>query len=91
MREPLLKLRGDAVEWRAVEGEVVVVDLRDSVYYGVNQTAAVVWPELAAGASRGALVERLVQASGIDSDQAGVEIDAFLESLAELDLLETDG
>jgi hypothetical protein len=90
MSDPILrfKLRPDTVEWRPIEGEVVAVDLRSSVYFGINRAGAIIWPELAAGATREALVERLAQSCEIDAGQAGKEVDEFLVAVAELDLLE---
>jgi hypothetical protein len=85
----ILKLRAKTLEWRPIEGEVVAVDLRTSVYFGVNRTGAIIWPELSTGATREALVEQLAQACEIDPGQAGGEVDEFLASLAELDLLES--
>lgn len=67
---------------------MVAVDLRSSVYFGVNRTGAVIWPELASGATRETLVERLAQECEIDAVQAGGEVDAFVDELAKLDLLE---
>lgn len=66
----------------------MAVDLRSSVYFAVNPAGAIIWPELATGATRDALVERLTQSCAIETGQAGKEIDEFLASLAELDLLE---
>jgi hypothetical protein len=85
----ILRLRPGTVEWRPIEGEVVAVDLRSSVYFGVNRTGAIIWPELASGVTREALVARLVQACEIGSEQAGAEVDEFLGALAALDLLES--
>ena len=84
----ILKLRPAALEWRPIEGEVVAVDLRSSVYFGINRTGAIIWPELAAGATREALVNRLADACEIDAGQAGREVDEFVAELAKLDLLE---
>lgn len=66
----------------------MAVDLRSSVYFAVSPAGAIIWPELATGATRSALVERLAQSCEIGTDQAGKEVDDFLASLAELDLLE---
>jgi len=85
----ILKLRPKALEWRAIEGEVVAVDLRSSVYYSVNRAGAIIWPELESGATRAALVQRLAQACDIDPGQAGGEVDEFVDALADLDLLES--
>jgi hypothetical protein len=92
MSEPIHrihKLRPNTVEWRPIEGEVVAVDLRTSVYFAINRTGALIWPELACGATREALVARLAQTCEIDRRQAGEEVDEFVAALAELDLLES--
>ena len=91
MAKPLLKLRDDALEWRAIEGEVVAVDLRDSVYLGVNRTGALIWPELAAGTTQDTLARRLAQACGIELAQATREVDEFVSELSRLGLLEPQG
>jgi hypothetical protein len=84
----ILKLRPGALEWRPIEGEVVALDLRNSVYFGINRTGAIIWPELASGVTREALVQRLAQECAIDAAQASHEVDEFVEELAKLDLLE---
>jgi hypothetical protein len=86
--EPILKLRPDALEWRPIEGEVVAVDLRSSVYFAVNRTGAIIWPELASGTTREHLVRRLAQACELEPGQARSEVDEFVAALTELDLLE---
>jgi hypothetical protein len=83
-----LRLRNHALEWREIEGEVVAVDTRKSVYMAVNRSGAVLWPALAAGATRDNLVERLVEAYEIDRESAEGDVDAFLRLLDEQDLLE---
>jgi hypothetical protein len=75
------------LDWRAVEGEVLALDLESSEYLGVNRSGAVLWRELAAGASREALVERLVADEGIDADRAGIDVERFLYQLRERGLL----
>jgi hypothetical protein len=83
-----LRLRNQALEWREIEGEVVAVDTRKSVYMAVNRSGAALWPALAAGATREDLVERLVEAYGLDRGSAEGDVDAFLHVLDEHDLLE---
>jgi len=86
--KPLLKLRADALQWRPIEGEVIAVDLRDSVYLAVNRTGAIIWPELASGTTREALAQRLADACQIEQVQALGEIDEFIATLVQLELLE---
>jgi coenzyme PQQ synthesis protein D (PqqD) len=86
MSDPV-RLRPDDVEWREVEGEVVVLDLRDSTYFAVNETGAAIWPELARGTTREQLVARLVDRFAVDEATASKDLEAFLSALGERGLL----
>jgi hypothetical protein len=83
-----LQLRTGAVEWREVEGEVIAVDTRTATYLAVNRSGAVLWPALVHGAEREELVDALTREFEIDRPQAGSDVDAFIELLAEKELLE---
>jgi hypothetical protein len=83
----VIRLRGDDLDWREVEGEVVVLDVRRSVYVAVNASGAVLWPALADGATREALVDRLVTRYDKDPQDAGVDVDAFVADLRAQGLL----
>ena len=82
-----LRLRPDDVHWREVEGEVIALDERASVYLAANPTATMLWRALAAGATRADLVSILTETFGIDAGRAGHDVDAFLEDLRSRDLL----
>jgi hypothetical protein len=82
-----LKLREDALEWREAEGRVIALDLRASEYLALNATGTAVWTALADGAGREALVERLVERFDIDEASATRDLDGFLASLRERELL----
>lgn len=84
----ILRLRPGAVEWREIEGEIVALDVRRSVYVAVNRSGAAVWTALAEGATRAHLVETLKVAYDLRQDVAEADLDAFLASLADCDLLE---
>jgi hypothetical protein len=83
-----LKVRADALEWRKVEGEIVALDLRRSLYLAINPSGAVLWPALVEGATRDELVEKLCVECGLDGATAEADTDVFIEDLAEHDLLE---
>jgi hypothetical protein len=83
-----LKLRPEAIEWREVEGEVLVLDIDASEYLSVNPTGARVWEALAAGTTRAALVRMLVEAFRVDDATAEADLDAFLAGLRERGLLD---
>jgi hypothetical protein len=83
-----VRVRADAVEWREVEGEIVALDLRSSLYLAVNPSGATLWPALVDGASRDELVQRLCAEWGVGPESARADVDAFLSELARHDLLE---
>jgi coenzyme PQQ synthesis protein D (PqqD) len=83
-----LKLREDKVSWREIDSEVVAVNIDSSTYLSTNGSGALLWLELAGGATRDALVERLAQAYLIDTEQAASDVDSFLSELNGQGLLE---
>ena len=85
---PKYRLRTEALEWREVEGEIVAVDLRRSVYLAVNPTGAMLWGDLVHGSTRQALIGRLLERCEIDRGRAEHDVGAFLDALREQDLLE---
>lgn len=84
---PELKLRSDALEWREVEGEVIVLDLEGNVYISLNGSGAVCWHALAEGATREEIVRRVTGHFDVDAERAGADVDAFLARLSEHGLL----
>jgi hypothetical protein len=82
-----LRLRENDLDWREVEGELVVLDLRKSRYLAINPTGRVLWAALAAGATQNELIERLIKAFDVDRVRAGADVDAFISELESRDLL----
>lgn len=87
--EGKFQLRAEALEWREVEGQIVALDLRASRYFSVNRTGAAVWPALVAGANRDELCRTLTEEFGIVRKIAERDLDSFLTSLSERELLES--
>jgi hypothetical protein len=85
-----VRLRQDEVEWRELEGEVVVLDLRRSTYLAVNRTGALLWRRLVEGATRAELVEKLMDEFGLEPKAARADLDSFLAELREQELLVED-
>lgn len=83
-----IKVRDDAVVWREVDEEVVLLHLLSSDYMALNPSAAVLWPPMVEGTTRDELVERLVEEFELTSEQATTDVDAFLEQCRTGDLLE---
>ena len=66
----------------------MALDLRTQMYLAVNRTGAAVWPALAAGAERSELVDLIIGRFDVSRETASADIDAFLDDLADRDLLE---
>lgn len=86
-----LSLRREDLAWRAVDDELIAIDVRDSAYLSANDSGLLLWSALAAGATRDDLVGRLTEAYGLDAETAGVDVDAFLGDLRARGLLDEAG
>jgi len=73
--------------WREVEDEVIVLDKRTWNYMGINGSGALLWKEIACGATLADLVKRLCESYEIDERTASYDVDAFLAMLEGHDLL----
>jgi hypothetical protein len=85
----VVRLRQEALEWRAVDGEVVALDLESAVYLGANDTGALLWEKLASGSTIEELSRCLVEAYGIAPEGADADVRAFLSAMAAHGLLTT--
>ncbi|HVM10086.1 MAG TPA: PqqD family protein [Acidimicrobiales bacterium] len=81
-----LQVRGD-VEWRNVDGEIIVLDLGSSTYFSLNRTAAPLWRMLVEGATEQELVEALQGAHDLPSETAARDVAALVDELRTHDLL----
>jgi hypothetical protein len=83
----LLKLKESDLHWREIDGEVIALESRSSRYVAANGAGTVLWRALLAGATRDGLADELVREYGIDRQRAVADVDRFLETLIELDLI----
>lgn len=84
----MIKLRGVDVVWQTIDGEIVVLDLRASRYLTVNGSGAFLWPRIVEGVARDQLVSDLSERYSVSSEQAGRDVDSFVNGLADRGLLE---
>jgi hypothetical protein len=82
-----IKLREGATGWQQVDGETILLDLTASSYLGVNRSGTLLWSALAEGTTRDELIRHLTNTFDIAEDQAGADVDAFLEDCRTRDLL----
>lgn len=76
------------IDWREIDGEVVILDRREGRYLAVNRSGAILWPALVDGTGEEGLVERLVGRYGIDRERARTDVRAFLDWLTGHGLLD---
>lgn len=76
-----LRLRGEGLEWRLLEGEIVALDAPAEKYLSVNRTGTVLWQALTCGATREDLIAHLVEAFDVDGEKAARDLDVFLATL----------
>jgi chromosome segregation ATPase len=86
--ERLLKLHTERLEFVNVDGEVVVLDKRRSMYYGVNETGGRLWSALREGATEAELLQILVDEHDVTQEQAAADLAAFVQQLDDAGLLE---
>jgi hypothetical protein len=86
-----IRLRAADLEWRELDGEVVVLDVRSARYLSVNDTGAALWPLLERGTTAAALSAELQDHFGVAPAEAERDVEAFLSRLEELALVERAG
>jgi len=85
---PRWKIRSDQVAWEVLDDEVVILDLRQSLYWSLNDSAAALWQMLAEGATVDELVARIERGFGAPADVAVADVTAFVDSCLAQELLE---
>jgi coenzyme PQQ synthesis protein D (PqqD) len=85
--ETLLRINSHDVAWREIGDELVVLHMGTAKYLTINGSGGMLWKCLIEGASRGQLVDALTERYGIDATRAEIDIETFLDSLGECQLL----
>jgi hypothetical protein len=71
----------EATTWRELDGEIVVLDSVDSVYYAIAGCGAALWPKLVAGASQHDLIDEIRSTfAEVPQGQASTDVQEFIES-----------
>lgn len=83
-----LRLRTDDVIWREVGDELLVLRESSGTYLSLNATGRELWQRLGAGASEQELADWLAEHYDLPSDQAERDVELFVASLRDRQLLE---
>lgn len=90
-KEATLRLRDEGLNWREIDGEVVVLDIERSHYLNLNATGCVLWLMLAEGATERQLVDKLIAEFAVTEPTARDDVEAFVASCRENGLLADSG
>jgi hypothetical protein len=85
------ELNAPSVIGEAVDGEVMVMNLRDGIYYSVAGAAATIWPALTGGAALDAVAAAAQSATHVPLDRIAADLDAFVARLCEEGVLRPAG
>ena len=82
-----IRLDPASAAWQQIDGEVVIVDLRDSRYFSLNDSAAELWILLDRGATTEELVAALTTKYGIEIAQAAQDVTDLVSQLVALGMV----
>ena len=71
----------------AVDGEVMVMNLRDGIYYSVTGDAAAIWPALAGGVALDEIAATVAGTTGAPLARVAADLDGFVARLGEEGIL----
>jgi hypothetical protein len=82
----------DGLVLEEIEDEVVVLDLANNVYFGLNPVGRRVWKHMEDGDSLGEAIEAIAEHFDVDRDRVDADVRAFLADAVdnELMMLESD-
>lgn len=87
-RQLRLRIKEPRVAWQRVVDDMVILDVEQSVYHGLNRTGALVWEGPAELNTVGELIDRVAVAFPDGADVAALDVSAFLEALFSAGLIE---
>ena len=77
--------------WKKLAEGAIVLDLEKGEYFTLNNTAALIWEELAAGKDRESIVRSIVDAYEVSEECAAQDTDEVFGQLVREGVLVTDG
>ena len=78
----------EKVVWRTVDGEAVILNLDDGLYYTLNEVGTLVWEGLAVGAALQEIANNLTDQYNVGIKQAQCDIKDLITRLNKTQLVE---
>ena len=69
-------------------GEVVILDLKDGVYYELNEIGAYIWRLIQQPHSLQSVVDAILEEYDVSAQECAADVLALAENLAKVDLIE---
>lgn len=83
-----VKLRSEGLSWQEIDGELVILDLKSSVYLSTNKSGAFLAKALTDERTADELIDALVDEYGIARERAASDANAFVGELMRKGLLD---
>ena len=83
----ILTIRAEDLAHETIEGETIVIDMREQTYFRLEGAAAAAWQVLAAGVSEERLLGHLKQSYPDQADDIAAALPGFLSDLRARDLI----
>jgi hypothetical protein len=84
------KPRSSDVVSEVIDGEAVIMDLRNGHYFSARQQAAPVWQSIVSGQSDAEILDRLSGEFDADLDYLRAQLDTYIETLIDHALIVVD-
>ena len=79
----LNSVQADAVAWKEIDGEFVLISVETTHYYSLNSTGSYVWRALLEGPlTNDSITELLAASHGVETETVRVEVTTLLDALA---------
>ena len=83
----VIKLSEEVIAQELV-GEMVLLDLRNGEYFGINSTGSQIWQDISHGITLVEIAVSLSQSFKLEQDMAAADVTSFVRRLAGIGLVE---
>ena len=83
----VIKLSEEVIA-QELDGEMVLLDLRNGEYFGINSTGSQIWQDISQGTTLIDIAASLSQSFKLEQEMAAADVVSFVRRLAEMGLVE---
>lgn len=78
----------DEVIAQELDGEMVLLDIRNGEYFGINSTGSQIWQDISRGVTLIDIAASLSESFKLEREMAAADVASFVRRLAEMGLVE---